>query len=145
MRMQEPEQQQPFGRQASQESSEYSAAYTGRYESEQQQEYNEEVARDNYQQEKLHPLDERRRLVTTLGILAIILSSIGFFLAVAGIVVSSIVLKYANGQPEWLPGGIIGLVVSIVILIVCVAFFVAAVVTLAVRARRVRRRMGARL
>jgi len=126
MRMQEPEQRQSSGQQwqASQEYSEYRTEYPGRYESEQQQ--------------KIYPRDQRR-LGTTLGIVAIILSSIGFVLTVAGIVVSALVLKYANGQQTWLAGGAIGLAASIVGLLVCVAIFVIAVVALALRTRRSRR------
>ena len=54
MRMQEPEQGQPFGREwlSSQEHNEYRADYTGRYEPEQQQGYIEAVAGENYQQQK---------------------------------------------------------------------------------------------
>src|SRR6266436_2443068 len=77
--------------------------------------------------------------------LLIILSSIGFFFTVAGIVGSAIVLKYAHGQQEILAGGVIGLVSSIVVLLVCVAIFVIAVVALAIRTGRVRGRMGARM
>ena len=133
MRMQEPEQEPPYGQQwqASQEYGEYRTEYPGRYEPEQQQ--------------KIYPRDQRRLHGTALGLVAIILSSIGFVLTVAGIVVSAIVLKYANGQQEWLAGGAIGLVASIVGLLVCVAIFVIAVVALALRARRVHRRMGPRM
>jgi hypothetical protein len=157
MRMQEPEQQQPLGQewQASQENQErqqpgaYSAEYTGyagnagRYEPE-QQEYSERVAGDTYQQEKIHPQEERRLYATVLGVLSIILSSIGFFLAVAGIVASAIVLKYANGKPELLTGGSIGLGSSIGVVLVCVGIFVTAVIVLALRSRRVRGRRWAR-
>jgi hypothetical protein len=133
MHMQEPEQWQPSRQewQANQEYSEYQADYPGRYESEQQQ--------------KIYPQGERWLDGTALSILAIILSSIGFFLTVASIVASAIVLKYANGQQELLAGGVIGLVSSIIVMLVCVAIFVIAVVTLAIRARRVRRRVRARV
>ncbi|TMD67399.1 MAG: hypothetical protein E6I91_07100 [Chloroflexi bacterium] len=136
MRMQEPEQWQQSG-QASQEDSEYrtgyaeNAQYAGGYESEQQQ--------------KIYPQEELRLRGTALGIFAIILSSIGFFLAVAGIVGSSIVLEYANGQQAVLVGGVMGLVSSILVVLVCVGIFSIAVVTLALRSKRVRRRMGVRL
>ena len=133
MRMQEPEQQQPYGRewQSSQVHNEYCADYTGRYEPEQQQ--------------KIYPQDKRSSRGKALGILAIVLASLGFFIAVAGIVISAIVLKYANGQEDRLIGGVIGLVGSIVVLLVCVAIFVIAVIALAIRARRVRQRTGARI
>jgi hypothetical protein len=157
MRMQEPEQQQPLGQewqasqgsqasQARQEPGEYSAeytGYTGRYDSE-QQEYSERTTGGNYQQEKIHPQEERRLYATVLGVLAIIFSSIGFFLAVAGIVASAIVLKYANGQQELLVGGSIGLGSSIGVVLVCVGIFVTAVVVLALRSMRVRGRRWAR-
>jgi len=88
MRMQEPEQGQPSGQewQASQEYGEYRAEYPGRYESEQQQ--------------KIYPQEERRSGGTVLGIIAILLSSIGFFLAVTGIVGSAIVLNMLMGSKK---------------------------------------------
>ena len=147
MRMQEPEQGQPFGREwlSSQEHNEYRADYTGRYEPEQQQGYIEAVAGENYQQQKIYPQDKRSSRGKALGIFAIVFASLGFFIAVAGIVVSAIVLKYANGQEERLTEGVIGLVASIVGLLVCVAIFVIAVIALAIRARRVRWRTGTRI
>jgi hypothetical protein len=132
MQMQEPEQWQQSG-QASQEDSEYRAGYAenvqyaGGFESEQQQ--------------KIYPQEERWLNGTAFSIFAIILSSIGFFLAVAGIVGSSIVLEYVNGQQAILAGGVIGLVSSILGVLVCIGIFVIAVVTLAQRVRSVRRRM----
>ena len=127
MHMQEPE-QQPSGQewQANQQYGEYRADNPGRYEPEQQQ--------------KIYPQEEPKpnRTAFALGILAILLSSIGFFLTVAGIVASAIVLKYANGQPGVLAGGVIGLLSSIGVLFVCVASFVIAVVVLA-RPRLIRR------
>jgi hypothetical protein len=116
MHMQEPEQWQPSGQewQAGQEYGEYHAENPG-----------------SYEQQKVYPQEERSLRGTALGILAIILSSIGFFLAVAGIVATAIVLKYANGQQEVLAGGVIGLLSAIGVLLVCVAGFVIAVVALA--------------
>jgi hypothetical protein len=137
MRMQEPEQWQ----QSRQEWQEPGAEYAGRYEPE-QQEYIEVVAGDDYQQQKIHPQEERRSRSKALGSIAIVLSSIGFFLTVAGIVLSAIALKYANGQEERLTAGVIGLVSSIVAMLVCIAIFVIAVVALAIRAGRARRRTG---
>lgn len=118
MRMQEPDQWQPSG-QESQQYGEYRPDYPGGYEAEQQQ--------------KIYPQEESglHGSALALGILAILLSSIGFFLTVAGIVASAIVLKYANGQQEVLVGGVIGLLSSIGVLLVCVAIFVIAVVALA--------------
>jgi vacuolar-type H+-ATPase subunit I/STV1 len=129
MRMQEPEQWQQSGQewQTNQEYGEYRADYSQGYESEQQQ-------------QKIYPQEERRLDGIALGIFAIILSSIGFFLTVAGIVASAIVLKYANGQQGVLVGGIIGLLSSIGAMLICVTIFVVSVVVLALRTRRVRRR-----
>jgi hypothetical protein len=126
MRMQEPEQWQQSGQQSqtNQEYGEYRADYPGKYDSEQQQ--------------KIFPQEEQRLSVTFLGIFAIILSSIGFFLTVAGIVASAIVLKFANGQQAVLAGGVIGLLSSIGAMLICIAIFVVTVVVLALRARRVR-------
>ncbi len=126
MRMQEPEQWQPSGQewQASQEYGQYRADYPGKYESEQQQ--------------KIYPQEERGMRGTSLVLLTmIILSSVGFFLTVAGIVGSAIVLRYANGQQFVLAGGGIGLASSIIVMLVCIAIFVIAVVALAIRTRRV--------
>src|SRR5947209_7184220 len=108
MRMQEPEQWQAPEQQwqASQEDSEYRADYAGSYES---------------QQQKIYPQEELRPGGTILGIFAIILSSIGFFLTVVGIVASATVLRYAHGQREILTGGVIGLVSSIIAMLMFVA------------------------
>ena len=130
MRMEEPEQWQPSGQewQANQEYGQYRADYSGRYESEQQQ--------------KIYPQEERGMRGTALVLLVVILlSSVGFFLTVAGIVGSAIVLKFANGQQAVLAGGGIGLASSIIVMLVCVAIFVIGVVALAVQARRVGRRI----
>lgn len=120
MRMQEPEQWRPSGQewQSGQEYGEYRAQYAERDEPEQQQ--------------KLDPLAERRLRGRALALLAIIiLSSIGFFLTVAGIIASAIVLQFANGQQALLAGGVIGLVGSIGALLMCVAIFVISVVAVA--------------
>ena len=121
MNMQEPERNQqqaqewetnlPYG--------EYRAEYPSRYEPEQQQ--------------KIYPQAESRQrgIRTILGVVAILLSSIGFFLALAGIVGSAVVLKFANGQQALLAGGAIGLVSSILVLLIFVAIFVFAVIALA--------------
>ena len=130
MQMHEPEQWQSSEQegQTSQGYGGYRADYPGSYESEQQQ--------------KIYPQEERGMRSTALVLLAmIILSSVGFFLTVAGIVGSAIVLRYANGQPTLLAGGGIGLASSIIAMLVCVAIFVIGVVTLAMRARRAGRRM----
>ncbi|HET7641133.1 MAG TPA: hypothetical protein VFK47_20660 [Ktedonobacteraceae bacterium] len=132
MQMQEPEQ-----RQASQESGEYNAEYPGSYAPEQQQEYIEVVAGDDsQQQQKIYPQQGSGARGKVIGIIAIILSSLGFFISVAGIVISALVLRFAHGQEEWLAGGAAGLVGSIVVMLVCIAIFVTAVVILALRSRR---------
>ena len=120
MNMQEPErgQQSEQEWQANLPYGEYRAEYPGRYEPEQQQ--------------KIYPQAESAQggIGTILGIVAILLSSIGFFLALAGIVASAIVLKYANGQQVLLAGGVIGLVSSILVVLMFVAIFVFAVIAL---------------
>src|SRR6266566_6196279 len=128
MRMQEPEQWQQSGQewQTGQQYSAESANYSGGYESEQEQ--------------KIYPQQERWLDGNALGIFAIILSSVGFFLTVAGIVASAIVLQFGHGLQAVLVGGIIGLLSSIGAMLMCVAIFVISVVVLALRARRVRRR-----
>ncbi len=130
MRMQEPEQWQQSGQewQTSQVYSGDSVRYAEGYESEQEQ------------KQKIYPQHERWLNGTTLGIFAIIFSSIGFFLTVAGIVASAIVLQFGHGLQAVLVGGIIGLLSSIGAMLGCVAIFVVSVVVLALRARRVRRR-----
>ena len=138
MRMQEPEQSQQSGQewQGGQEDSKYGAGYA------ENAQYAGEY--EPVQQQKIYPQEERWLNGTALGIFAIILSSIGFFLAVTGIVGSSIVLEYANGQDAVLAGGVMGLVSSILGVLVCIGIFSIAVVTLAMRSRRVRRRMRVR-
>ena len=133
MRMQEPEQwQQP--EQQWQSGQEYSDGYNTHsvgdsedYESEQEQ--------------KIYPQKSRWLDGTALAIFAIIFSSIGFFLTVAGIVASAIVLQFGHEQQAVLAGGIIGLLSSIGAMLMCIAIFVFAVVTLALRSKRVRGRV----
>lgn len=123
MDMQEPERGQQSGQewQASQPYGEYRAEYPGRYEPEPEQ------------QQKIYPQaeSEQRGAGTFLGIVAVLLSSLGFFITLAGIVGSAVVLKFANGQQALVAGGAIGLVSSILALLVFVAIFVVAVVALA--------------
>jgi hypothetical protein len=125
MDMQEPERGQQSDQewQAHQPYGEYRAEYQGRYEPEPEP------------QQKIYPQTETRQrgAGTLLGIVAILLSSIGFFLAVAGIVGSAIVLKFANGQQALIAGGAIGLVASILVLLIFVAIFVASIIVLASR------------
>jgi len=115
MNMQEPQQEPEW--QANLPYGEYRAEYPGRYEPEQ----------------KIYPQteSEQRGAGTMLGIMAILLSSIGFFLALAGVVASAVVLKFANGQQALIAGGVIGLVSSILVVLVFVAIFVVAVIALA--------------
>lgn len=136
MRMQEPEQwDQP--EQQRQSNQEYSKGYAG-----DRVDYTEEYATD--QEQKIYPQRSRWLNGTSMAIFAIICSSIGFFLTVAGIVASSLVLQYGHAQQAVLVGGIIGLLSSIGAMLMCIAIFVFAVVTLALRARRVRGRMRIR-
>ncbi len=138
MRMQEPEQWQQTG----QEHSTFDTGYQGRYEPAQRQEPIEVVAGDDYQEQKIYPQEELSWRGKALGIMMIILSSIGFFPSVAGIVASALVLKYANGQEVLLVAGVLGLVSAILVMLVCIAIFVIAVVALALQKGRVRRRAG---
>ena len=133
MRMQEPEQWQQPEKQW-QSSQEYSEGYSA-----DSVDYSEEY--ESEQEQKIYPQKSRWLDGTALAIFAIIFSSIGFFLTVAGIVASAIVLQFGHAQQAVLAGGIIGLLSSIGALLMCVAIFVIAVVTLALRARRVRGRV----
>jgi ABC-type Fe3+ transport system permease subunit len=128
MQMQEPEQRQQYEQewQTDQEYGGYRAEYSGMSEQEQGQ--------------KVYPEKERRQVGKVIGIIAIVLSSVGFFLSLAGIIISSLVLHYANGREVWLTGGVVGLVASILIMVACTVCFVFAVVALAIRSRRIRRR-----
>jgi len=126
MRMQEPEQWQT-PHEYSQGYNADSVQYSEEYESEQEQ--------------KIYPQKSRWLDGTALAIFAIIFSSIGFFLTVAGIVASAIVLQFGHAQQAVLAGGIIGLLSSIGAMLMCIAIFVFAVVTLTLRARRVRGRV----
>ena len=133
MRMQVPEQwQQP--EQQWQSSQEYSEGYKA-----DSVQYSEEYEPE--QEQKIYPLKSRWLDGTALAIFAIIFSSIGFFLTVAGIIASAIVLQYGDAQQAVLAGGIIGLLSSIGAMLMCLAIFVFAVVTLALRSRRVRGRV----
>jgi len=126
MRMQEPEQWQ-----TSQEYREGYSADSGHY----SEEYESE------QVQKIYPQKSRWLDGTALAIFAIIFSSIGFFLTVSGIVASAIVLQFGHAQQAILAGGVIGLLSSIGAMLMCIAIFVFAVVTLALRSRKARRRV----
>ena len=127
--MQEPEQWQS--------SEEYSQGYNA-----DRGHYSEEY--DSEQEQKIYPQKSRWLDGTALAIFAIIFSSIGFFLTVAGIVASAIVLQFGHAQQAILAGGVIGLLSSIGAMLMCIAIFVFAVVTLALRARRARGRVRIR-
>jgi len=129
MQMQEPEQWQA-NQESSQSYGEYRADYSGRFEPEQQQ--------------KIYPQEERSSIGIVFSMVTTLLSSIGFFLAVAGIVAAGLVLKYANGQPELVAAGVIGLVSSLILLLLLIAIFVLAVIDLAIRSGRVRGRIRTR-
>jgi hypothetical protein len=119
MRMQEPEQWQQSG---------------------QQQEPIEVVAGDDYQEQKIYPQEDLSWRGKALSIMMIILSSIGFFPSVAGIVASALVLKYAKGQEVLMVAGVLGLVSAILVMLVCITIFVIAVVALILRSSSTRRR-----
>ena len=135
MQMQEPEQRQQYEQeqewQGNQEYGSYQAEYAGMNEQEQGQ--------------KVYPQKERQQVGKVIGIIAIVLSSVGFFLSLAGIIISSLVLHYAGGREVWLTGGVIGLVASILIMVACIIIFVFAVVALAIRSGRIRRRRQVRI
>ena len=118
MDMQEPEREQQAGQQwqTSQPYGEYRAEYPGRYQPEPEQ--------------KIYPQPEQRGTGTLLGIVAILLSAPGFFISLAGIVGSAVVLKFGNGQQALVVGGVIGLVSSILAMLVFIAIFVVAVIAL---------------
>jgi len=134
MRMHEPEQWQ--------QDSTFGTDYQGEYEPAQQPEPIEVVAGDNYQEQKIYPPAQLSWPGKALGIIVIILSAIGFFPSVAGIVASGLVLKYANGQEVLLAAGVLGLISTILVMLVCIAIFVIAVVALALRVSSARRRTG---
>ena len=133
MRMQEPEQwQQP--EEQWQPGQNYGEGYKG-----DNVQYSEDY--ESEQEQKIYPQKSRWLDGTALAIFAIIFSSISFFLTVAGIVASAIVLQYGHPQQAVLAGGIIGLLSSIGAMLMCIAIFVFAVITLALRSRRYRSRV----
>jgi len=115
------------------------------------QEYGAYRADDSWEQDpeqaqKIQPQEELRLRGKILAIFAVILSSLGFFFTVAGIVASALVLQGANGnQAEVLAGGGIALASSILAMLVFVAIFVIAIVTLAGRRGRSRGRIRVRI
>jgi hypothetical protein len=134
MQMQEPEQQHRW--QAEETYSAYRPEYSGGYEANQQQTYEAGLAANDYQGQKVYPQPRQSQRGKILAILGIIFSSIVFFVSVAGIVLSSLVLRYADGRHLWQLGGGIGLAGSILVMLVCIGIFVVSVVWLALRATR---------
>ena len=124
MRMQEPEQWHSF------EATGTTGQEYGAYHAE---------AGQNAQEQKIYPQEMLGSRVSVLGILTIVISSIGFGPAIIGIVGSAIVLNNRDGSPYLLTGGILGLVGSIVALLLFVTIFVLSVVSAARRAARYRR------
>ena len=125
MRMQEPQESQEW--QVGQEYGEYRAS-TRQYDAEQQQ--------------KIYPQQEEHGglMGIAAAIVTVVLSCIGFAVAIVGIVGSGITLYYADGQHYMLVGGIMGLVASILLLNLMIALFVVNVVALARSKMRRQRR-----
>ena len=142
MQMQEPEQRQQW--RAGQEYRGYGAEYSGAFESDQQQEDEAGLTANDYQGQKIYPRTRQSQRSQLLAILGIVFSSIGFFLTLAGIILSALVLQYSDGRQAWLMGGGIGLAASILVMLVCITIFVISVVWLAPRTRRARRRNSIR-
>src|SRR5512135_2928448 len=116
MRMQEPEQwQQP--EEQWQPGQNYGEGYKG-----DNVQYSEDY--ESEQEQKIYPQKSRWLDGTALAIFAIIFSSIGFFLTVAGIVASAIVLQCGHELQAVQVGGIIGLLSSIGAMLMCIAIFV---------------------
>jgi hypothetical protein len=141
MRMQEPQPQRQGGQeaQAKQDPDFASAAYAGSFDAE-QPEYIEVVAQEDDRQQKIYPRTRHTGRGNIPGLVAIVLSSLGFCVAIAGIIVSAIVLRY--GHAAMRVGGALGLAGSILGLLVCIAVFVISVIFLTLRARRLGRRFG---
>lgn len=135
MQMQEPEQRKQVGQawQANQEYDEYNAGYSARYESEQEH------------QQKIYPQEQYNPLAKVPWIITVVLSAVGFFLAVAGIIGSAVVLQYTRGDAYLLTGGAMGLLSSIAIVLVCIAIFVTSVIMLTGRMGTIVWRMRNRL
>jgi hypothetical protein len=89
-----------------------------------------------HQQQKIYP-STQHKLHKALWIITLILSSIGFFFTIAGIVVSALVLE--PGREAMLAGRVVGLISSIVACLICVAIFVITVIVLAGQTKRPKR------
>jgi hypothetical protein len=130
MRMQEPQESQEW--QVGQEYGEYRAS----------------TRQHDAQQQKIYPEQEEHGglMGIAAAIVTVVLSCIGFAVAIVGIVGSGITLYYADGQHYMLVGGIMGLVASILLLNLMIALFVVNVVALArSKMRRQRRFRGSPL
>lgn len=123
MQMQEPDhwQQSRSEWQANPEYNEYQTGYAS--------------TNEPRQQEKISPQTQQSSH-KALWITTVILSSLGFFFTLAGIIASSLVLEYANERTVLLASGVIGLVSSILAMLVCIFIFVIAVAALAGRIKR---------
>ncbi len=135
MQMQEPEQRQW---QTGQEDESYRAdypAYEYEYESEQQSAY------EAYQEQKIYPQAKQGQRSKLFAILGVIFSSTGFFLTLAGIIISAFILQFSDGRHVWLVGGGIGLAVSILLMLVSIAIWILSIVWLALHSERTRRRL----
>lgn len=137
MQMQEPEQQR---RQTGQEYDAYHTGYSGVYEADQQQAYEAGLVANDYQDQKIYPQARQSQRGKVLATLGIIFSSIGFFVTLAGIIISSLVLQFSDGRHTWQLGGGIGLTASILAMLICIAIFVLSIVWLALRSIRAHRR-----
>lgn len=124
MRMQEPQESQEW--QVGQEYGEYRA----------------NTRQHDARQQKIYPEQEEHGglMGIAAAIVTVVLSCIGFAVAIVGIVGSGITLYYADGQHYMLVGGIMGLVASILLLNLMIALFVVNVVALARSKMRRQRR-----
>src|SRR5579884_605408 len=139
MQMQEPEQQQW---QAEQEYSQYQATYSDSGEVDQQQAYEAGLAASDYQDQKIYPQARQRSKVPP--VLGIIFASIGFFVTLAGIIISALALQFSNGRHLWPVGGGVGLAASILLMLVSIAIWVLSLVMLLLRSRRTHSRKSFR-
>ena len=137
MQMQEPEQRQW---QAGQANENYHTEYSA-YESEQQSAYEAGLAVNDYQEQKIYPQAKQGQRGKLFAILGVIFSSTGFFLTLAGIIISAFILQFADGRHVWLVGGGIGLAVSILLMLVSIAIWIFSIVWLALHSERTRRRL----
>lgn len=135
MQMQEPEQQQQWQEGYAHEG--YRAEYPAyEYESDQQPAYDTGFAANDYQEQKIYPQPKQRQRGKVLPILGIIFSSTGFFLSLAGIILSSLELQFAHGEQAHMVGGGIGLTLSILLMLICIAIWVFSIIRLTLHSVR---------